>query len=155
MPPTNLDAVDRALLKLVQQDNRLALRELADRLGISAPTCLRRLRRLEASGVILAQAALLNAALVGWPVLAFVEVSLEAASGAEMTAFERRMGKCPEVLQCCELAGDVDYMLTVVATDMQSFSGFARKHFADNPKIRAYRSLMVMKRTKNEHRLPL
>lgn len=150
-----LDEIDRHLLTLVQEDNRLSLRELADRLGISAPTCLRRLRRLKAKRVIRAHAALLDAALVGLPVLAFVEVSLTDASGAEMAAFERRMGKSPQVLQCCELAGDVDYLLTVVAADMQSFSDFTRRQFADNPRIRAYRSLIVMKQTKNEHRLPL
>ena len=155
MVAVTLDAIDRRLLHLVQQDNRRALRALADQLGISAPTCLRRLRRLKRNGVIRAHAALLDPALVGFPVLAFVEVSLSHSSGAEMTAFERRMGKCPEVMQCAELAGDVDYMLTIVAADMQSFSAFTRKQFADSPKIRAYRSLIVMKQTKNEHTLPV
>jgi len=153
--PKTLDGIDRRLLQLIQLDNRRPLRELADQLGISAPTCLRRLRRLESDGVIRAHTALLNPTLAGFPVLAFVEISLANASGVEMAAFERRMEKCPEVVQCSELAGDIDYMLTVVATDMQAFSAFTRRNFADNPKVRAYRSLLVMKQTKNEHLIPI
>lgn len=149
-----LDRTDRRLLALLQEDNRRPLRSLAEEIGVSAPTCLRRMRRLEASGVIRGHAALLDANRLGLHVTAHVEVSLVDASGAEMAAFERRMQRCPEVLQCSELAGDVDYLVTVIVRDMAAFGDFTRRHFASDSRIRTYRSLLVLRQTKDE-RLPL
>lgn len=150
-----LDTVDRRLLRLLQQNNRRRLRSLAAELGISAPTCLRRMRRLESRGVIRSHSALLDAGRVGFGVMAFVEISLTSASGSEMAAFERRMERCPEVIQCSELAGEVDYLLTVIAQDMPQFADFTRRHLADDRRIRAYRSLLVLRQTKSVHALPL
>jgi DNA-binding Lrp family transcriptional regulator len=150
-----IDRTDRRLLVLLQKNNRRRLRDLADELEISTPTCLRRLRRLEAIGVIRGHTALLDSARVGLGVTAYIEISLVNASGSEMTAFERRMQRCPEVIQCSELAGEVDYLVTVVARDMRAFGEFTRKHFADDRRIRGYRSLLVLRQTKNEHLLPI
>jgi DNA-binding Lrp family transcriptional regulator len=150
-----LDRVDRQLLALLQRNNRRRLRDLAAELAISAPTCLRRMRRLEQLGVIRAHAALLDTARVGFGVTAFVEVSLVNASGPEQRAFERRMQRCAEVIQCAEIAGEVDYVLTVVTQDMPSFGEFTRAHLADDPRVRTYRSLLVLRQPKHEHVLPL
>lgn len=155
MPSATLDATDRRLLKLLQQDNRRRLRDLAEELGISAPTCMRRMRRLESAGVIRAHAALLDPASVGYGVMAFVEVTLVNASGAELAAFERRMSRCPEVVQCSEIAGDVDYLLTVRVRQMQEFADFTRTHLGDDRRVRSYRSLLVLRQLKNEHELAL
>jgi DNA-binding Lrp family transcriptional regulator len=150
-----LDRTDRRLLALLQTNNRRPLRDLAEELGISAPTCLRRMRRLQARGVIRGHAALLDPDRMGLHVIAYVEVSLTEASGAEMSAFERRMQRCSEVVQCAELAGDVDYLVKVVVRDMPAFGEFTRRHFADDKRVRAYRSLLVLRQTKNEHVLPI
>jgi DNA-binding Lrp family transcriptional regulator len=152
-PP--LDRLDRKLLRLLQQNNRRRLRDLAEELSISAPTCLRRMRRLETLGVIRAHAALLDARRVGFGVMAFVEIALTHSSGSEMVAFERRMQRCPEVVQCSELAGEVDYLLTVLVADMPQFADFTRRQFADDPRVRSYRSLLVLRQTKNEFALPI
>jgi Lrp/AsnC family transcriptional regulator, leucine-responsive regulatory protein len=153
MRNATLDATDRRLLRLLQRNNRRRLRDLAEELGISAPTCMRRIRRLESTGVIRAHTALLNAARIGFAVLAFVEVTLLNASGAEMAAFERRMKRCPEVIQCSELAGDVDYLLTVQVREMREFGNFTRAHLGDDRRIRSYRSLLVLRQLKNEYEL--
>jgi Lrp/AsnC family transcriptional regulator, leucine-responsive regulatory protein len=155
MPSPTLDATDRRLLRLLQKNNRRRLRDLAEELGISAPTCMRRMRRLESAGVIRAHAALVDPARVGYGVTAFVEVTLVNASGAEMAAFERQMIRCPEVVQCSELAGDTDYLLTVRVRQMQEFSEFTRTRLGDDPRIRSYRSLLVLRQLKNEHELAL
>jgi len=155
MRPVSLDKFDRHLLTLLQENNRRPLRSLAAEVGVSPPTCLRRMRRLKSLGVIRAHAALLDATLVGYAVTGFVEITLASASGSEMLAFERRMARCPEVTQCVELAGDVDYLLTVIAHDLSEFSEFTRKHFAADRHVRAYRSLLVMRQTKGGHALPV
>lgn len=150
-----LDNVDRRLLRLLQRNNRRRLRSLAAETGVSAPTCLRRMRRLEAQGVIRAHAALLDPARAGFGVMAFVEITLTNASGSEMQAFERRMERCPEVIQCAELAGEIDYLLYVAVHDMPQFAEFTRRHLADDRRIRSYRSLLVLRQTKSAHALPV
>jgi DNA-binding Lrp family transcriptional regulator len=153
--PFPLDRVDRRLLRLLQQNNRRRLRSLAAELGVSAPTCLRRMRRLESQGVIRSHSALLDAARIGYAVTAFVEITLTSASGSEMSAFERRMERCPEVIQCSELAGEVDYILTVMVHDMSEFAEFARSHLANDNRVRSYRSLLVLRQTKSVQALPV
>jgi Lrp/AsnC family transcriptional regulator, leucine-responsive regulatory protein len=155
MPEIALDTIDRRLLMLLQQNNRRPLRDLAFELAVSAPTCLRRMRRLASLGIIRAHCALLDAARLGFAVTAFVEVTLVNASGAEMAAFDRRIQRCAEVRACAELAGEIDYMLTVAVHDMREFSDFTRKHLADDRRIKSYRSLLILRQTKNEHALPL
>src|SRR5215472_16576549 len=153
MQPATLDAIDRRLLTLLQKNNRRRLRDLADELGVSAPTCMRRMRRLQKAGVNRAHTALLNAERIGFAVKAFIEVTLVNAGGNDMTAFERQMSRCPEVTQCSELAGDVDYLLTVQVREMKEFADFTRTHLADDKKIRCYRSLLVLRQLKDEHEL--
>jgi DNA-binding Lrp family transcriptional regulator len=155
MASVTLDRTDRRLLGLLQRNNRRRLRDLADEIGISAPTCLRRMRRLEASGVVRAHAARLDPSRAGFGVTAYVEVSLSSASGAEMASFERRMQRLAEVIQCCELAGEIDYLVTIVARDMAAFGDFTRTHFADDRRIRSYRSLLVLREVKPDQGLPV
>jgi Lrp/AsnC family transcriptional regulator, leucine-responsive regulatory protein len=150
-----LDRLDRELLRLMQRDNRRALREYADELGISTPTCLRRLRRLEKSGVVERHTALLDPLRAGFGVMAYVEVALVNPSGVKMAAFERRMQRCPQVLGCAELAGHVDYLLTVVARDMPSFGDFTRRELANDREVRRFNSLMVLREGKARSGLPL
>jgi DNA-binding Lrp family transcriptional regulator len=150
-----LDSIDRKLLARLQRNNRRPLRDLASEVGISAPTCLRRIRRLQSLGVIRAHTALLDASRVGLAVAAFVEVTLASASGPEMMAFERAMQRCPEVIRCSELAGEVDYLIEVLVRDMSAFSDFTRRHLADERRVKSYRSLLVLRQTKNEHVIPV
>ncbi len=150
-----LDDIDRGMLALLQRNNRRTLRDLADALEISAPTCLRRMRRLERLGVIRAHAALLDSQRVGLGVRAYVEISLVNASGSEMASFERRMQRCPDVIQCSELSGEVDYLLTVVTRDLEAYGEFTHRHLAVDRGVRSYRSLLVLRQTKNEHELPV
>jgi Lrp/AsnC family transcriptional regulator, leucine-responsive regulatory protein len=153
--PVLLDSTDRRLLRLLQANNRRRLRDLAEEVGVSAPTCLRRMRRLESEGLIRAHSALLDPARLGYGVTAFVEVTLASASGADETAFERRMERRSEVVQCSQLAGEVDYMLIVIARDMATFAEFKRRQLADDQRVRAYRSRLVLRQTKSVHALPV
>jgi Lrp/AsnC family leucine-responsive transcriptional regulator len=155
MNTPELDRIDRDLLARLQRNNRRPLRDLAAEVGISAPTCLRRIRRLESLRVIRAHTALLDASRVGLAVVAFVEVTLTSASGPDMTAFERKIQRCPEVTRCSELAGEVDYLLEVLVADMAAFSNFTRKHLASDQRVKSFRSLLELRRTKDEHVIPV
>ena len=151
----SLDAIDRKLLRLLQKDNRRPLRDLAAALGVSAPTCMRRVRRLESSGVIRGHMAVLDAKKLGFGTVAFVEVVLVAPSGAEIQNFERRMQRCPEVTLCAEVAGDVDYLLIVRAAGMEEFSDFTRRQLGADRSVKSFRSFLVMRQTKDELEVPV
>jgi Lrp/AsnC family transcriptional regulator, leucine-responsive regulatory protein len=150
-----LDPTDRRLLALLQINNRRALRDYARELNVSTPTCLRRLRRLEKTGVIERHAAQLDPLRAGFGVSAYIEVALVNPSGTKMNAFERRMQRCPQVLRCSELAGHVDYLLTVVARDMPEFRDFTRRELAADGEVRKFRSLLVLRETKPPAGLPM
>ena len=155
MTGLSLDAIDRKLLRLLQKHNRRPLRELATKLGIAAPTCMRRVRRLEANGVIRAHMAVLDPKKLGFGTFAFVEVVLVAPSGASIQSFERRMQRCPEVALCAEVAGDVDYLLLVRTVDMEEFPEFTRLQLAGDRSVKSFRSLLIMRQTKNELEIPV
>lgn len=150
-----LDRIDVAMLDLLQRNNRRSLRDYASDLGISTPTCLRRLRRLEKSGVILRHVAVLDPLRAGLGVFAYVEVALVNPSGARMSAFERRMQRCREVLRCAELAGHVDYLLSVATRDMPAFREFTRRELAADDQVRKFRSMLVLRHSKEWGALPL
>src|SRR5262252_6619101 len=128
---SSLDRTDRKLISLLHQDNRRPLRHLADELGISAPTCLRRLRRLEAQKVIVGHVALADPSRVGFQLQAYIEVSLVNPSGNHMARFERRMQRCPNVMQCAELAGQVDYLLFIIARTMDELASCTKQMLAE------------------------
>ena len=152
---TELDATDLRLLALLQEDNQLTVRELAERAFTSAPTCLRRVRQLRRSGVIRADVSVVDPAMVGLGLTVFVEVTLARQQAADLAAFERTMAKLPEVVYCCEISGESDFMLTVLARDMAAYSTFSRQHLAGDAAIRTFRSMFVMREAKRTYRVPL
>jgi Lrp/AsnC family leucine-responsive transcriptional regulator len=143
-----LDAIDRRILKVLQKDNRLTNLELAARVRLSPPTCLRRVRRLRDEKVIVADIALLDPQLVGKNLFAFVEVVLERQSEALQTAFEKRMERAEEVMQCYMVSGHTDFMVVVQVADMDDYHRFVRRTFTNDANIRNFRTLFAMNRTK-------
>jgi Lrp/AsnC family leucine-responsive transcriptional regulator len=143
-----LDAVDRRILKVLQKDNRLTNLELAARVRLSPPTCLRRVRRLRKENVIVADVALLDPQLVGKNLFAFVEVVLERQSEALQSTFEKRMERAEEVMQCYMVSGHTDFMVVVQVADMDDYHRFVRRTFTNDSNIRNFRTLFAMNRTK-------
>ena len=107
---TALDAIDRKILALLQEDARLANVELADKVGLSPSPCLRRVRDLEAAGIIRRYVTLLNPAAIGLPVSVFVNVTLERQVEQALERFEAVILKRPEVMECYLMTGDADYL---------------------------------------------
>jgi Lrp/AsnC family transcriptional regulator, leucine-responsive regulatory protein len=143
-----LDAIDRSLLRVLQKDNRLTNVQLARRSKLSPPACLRRVRRLRQLGVIMADVCLVDSAKVGIGLFVFVEVTLERQSEELQQAFERRMEKVDEVMQCYMIAGHTDYMLMVQVADMDAYHRFVRRVLTRGPNVRNFRSTLAMHRSK-------
>lgn len=121
-----LDHADVKILAELQADARITIAELAKRVALTATPCARRVQLLEEAGVIKSYVALLDQTLLGLPVDAFVEVRLTREGKAEVAEFESRVHRYPEVMQCWALSGDHDYLLRVVAPDLDGYNRFLR-----------------------------
>src|SRR5262245_17277522 len=119
-----LDAIDRRILKELQDDGRITNVELARRVGISAPPCLRRVRALEEAGDIKGYRGLLDEKLLGYEVTVFALVHLSSQADADLKAFEDFVRAQPLVRECWMLSGEIDFILKCVAPDMRSFQAF-------------------------------
>jgi Lrp/AsnC family leucine-responsive transcriptional regulator len=148
-----LDKIDRKLLNLLQKDNQTPTRSLADKVHISQPTCLRRLRDLREAGIICADVAMIDPFALGYGMLAFLEVSLGNQSDEQMLEFETRMGKEPEVMQCYFVSGDYDYFLVVHIVDMDAYYQFVRRAISGSGNVRHFQSRFPMKRAKFDTRI--
>ncbi|MXV44634.1 winged helix-turn-helix transcriptional regulator [Saccharibacter sp. 17.LH.SD] len=113
----DLDSIDRRILAELQQDGRMTNVELAKRVGISAPPCLRRVRRLEELGVIQGYHADIDAVVLGWAISFFVLVGLDSQKGSVLEAFEALVGTWPETRECHMIRGGEDFLLRLVARD--------------------------------------
>jgi DNA-binding Lrp family transcriptional regulator len=124
MRRTKLDPVDRCILRELQTEGRITNVELARRAGISAPPCLRRVRALEAAGIIRGYHADLAPAALGFAVTVFAQIGLSSQAEADLVAFERLVAGWPEVREAHMLAGETDFLLKIVAADWDSYQRF-------------------------------
>lgn len=153
--PVPLDALDTALLDLLQRDASLPVRELAERAGTSPATCQRRLAQLRASGVLQRQVAIVDRRLVGRPLTVFVSVELDKQNAALLTQFEQRMLAEDAVMACYEIAGEFDFLLIVSAESMDQYHDFTREAFSSLHNVRNFKSMFAMNCSKFETRVPL
>jgi DNA-binding Lrp family transcriptional regulator len=150
-----LDEIDNRILDLLQRDGRISNQDLADQVGLSPSPCLRRTRLLENEGIIQKYVALVDPAAVGQGLQAIVEVRLDRQTSASVATFEKEILKYPQVLECYLMAGDWDYMLRVVARDLEDFRDFCVNRLARIPAVRNVKSNICMKQVKNSTALPL
>jgi DNA-binding Lrp family transcriptional regulator len=140
-----MDAVDRKILAELQQDGRLTITELAERVGLSVSPCHRRLRALEQAGAIDGYRAHINAAALGLTFEALVFVTMQVADRATVDAFERAVEAVPHIQQAQRLFGDPDYLLRVVTRDLPAFQAVYDDQLAALPGVQRLRSTLVMK----------
>ncbi|MGJ4913438.1 MULTISPECIES: Lrp/AsnC family transcriptional regulator [unclassified Bradyrhizobium] len=138
-----LDAIDRRILAELQADGRIRINELADRVGISHPNCLRRVRTLRSSGVIKSIRASIDERSLGYEVVAFVSIQLDSQHQTALESFEAAIVTLPWVQQCWRLSGDADFLLKCVSTGVEGMSRQLRQ-FAALPGVRAIRSFPVL-----------
>ena len=147
-----LDRTDRKILNILQQNNQITNIALAEQVGISAPPCFRRVKRLRDEGIIVNDVALVDPFKVGRPLIVFANITLEKQREDLLAHFERKMAEEPEIMQCYFVSGDTDYLLVIHVADMNHYNEFARRVFANEPNIKKFRSSFCLNRTKyNTH----
>ncbi len=149
-----MDAIDRKILAVVQQDASLSVAEIGTRVGLSSTPCWKRLQRLEADGVIMRRVALIDPEKVGLGITVFVSIETGDHSQDWLSKFAAVVGAMPEVMEFYRMAGDVDYMLRVVVPDIAGYDGFYKKLIATVP-LKNVTSRFAMERIKSTTALPI
>lgn len=146
----DLDAIDWKILKELQDDGRMTNVELSRRVGISAPPCLRRVKKLEDSGVIRGYRALINAPALGLDVVAFCLIGLNHQSDAELRQFSERTRGWPVVRQAWMVSGESDFLLHCVATDLAAFQSFVIENLTSAPNVDTVRTALTIRQVKSD-----
>ena len=149
-----MDAIDRKILAVVQQDASLSVADIGQKVGLSSTPCWKRLQRLEADGVIMRRVALIDPDKVGLGITVFVSVETGDHSQEWLAKFAEVVNAMPEVMEFYRMAGDVDYVLRVVVHDMQSYDTFYKKLIATVP-LKNVTSRFAMERIKSTTALPI
>jgi len=139
------DAADIRMLEAIQANARGTLGELAERVGLSASSCQRRLQRLEQDGVVERYTAILNEARLGYQSSVFVKISLDTQTESALEAFEAGAAECPGVVDCFLLAGEADYLLRIVVRDMRDFERIHKHHLSRLPHVQRMQSNVALR----------
>lgn len=150
-----LDAIDARILDILQHDAGLSVAEVADRVGLSASPCWRRIKRLEDQGLILKRVTLLDAAQLGLDFEVYAIVKLNLPSTENLERFETAVAAWPEVVQCATITGREDYVLRIVTSDMHAFDKFLREKLLALGIVSDCESHIVTRGVKNVTTLPL
>ena len=150
-----LPADDRRLLTSLQQEGRIPIVELARRANLSETTCLRRIRSLEAAGIITGYRAEIDREATGFAIMAFIQVRLDQRVEASSHVFKQAILREPWVLECHSVAGACDHLLKVVAPDNQTLARFVLDELARYDSIRDFQTLIVLDTVKDSPALPL
>ena len=151
----HLDAIDRKILAILQQNGRIPNTELADEVGLTPAPCLRRVKRLEDEGYISRYVALLDPRKIGRELVVFVEVSLDRQTKRGFETFAERMRARPEVLECYLSLGEADFILKVAVPDLDAYQRFLVDVLAAIESVRNTKSIIAVKQEKSTTSLPL
>lgn len=146
---TRLDDIDRAILELLQQEGRISNADLARRINLSPPATYTRVRRLEQEGYITGYAAHLNREKLGYGMLCYISVSLQMHQFNELAKFRERLIAMPEVLECCFVTGEFDYLLKVVLRDQKDLERFILQELTPLPGVARVNTSLVVAELKS------
>lgn len=151
----NLDQIDRRILAELQENGRITNVELAQRVGLTAPPCLRRMRSLEESEIIRGYHADIDPARLGYAITVFAMVSLKSQAEADLRGFEDHVKALPEVRECHMLNGEIDFILKIVSRDLQSFQEFLTSKLTPAPNVASVKTSLTIRSAKQEPGVPL
>jgi DNA-binding Lrp family transcriptional regulator len=150
-----MDPIDRKLVGLLQANGRITNVELAQRVGLTAPPCLRRVRALEERGFITGYHAALDPQAMGYSITAFAMVSLKSQAEGDLAAFERHVAGIPEVRECHMLNGEIDFLLKLVATDLAQFQSILTASLITAPNVASVKTSLTIRTSKKEPGVPV
>jgi DNA-binding Lrp family transcriptional regulator len=150
-----LDSIDLKLLAELQGDGRMTNVDLAGKVGITAPPCLRRVRALEKAGYIRGYHADLDAAMLGYEVMAFAFVGLSSQAEADLKAFEQEVRQWPQVRSCFMLSGEVDFVLRCVARNLSDFRTFVTDKLTAAKNVASVKTALAIRQSKDEPGIPI
>jgi len=151
----SLDEFDRGIIAALQDDARMPVASIADRVALSATPVSRRIKRLEDDGLIQGYAAVLDARKLGFELNAYVLINLETHSDANIGSFESAIQANPYVIACHAVTGDMDYLVHVIARDVEHLSAITLKMLLRIPGVRDVKSIIVLETVKQSRALPL
>ncbi|EIK53518.1 AsnC family transcriptional regulator [Stutzerimonas stutzeri TS44] len=155
MQPSPLSPIDRKILQLLQHNADLSAAQIADKVELSQSPCWRRINRMQDEGLIERKVALLNPKKLGLNMTVFVNIKLSAHGRSNLDEFEQAVVGYPEVLECYTMAGESDYLLKVVARDIDSYERFLRDQLLQRPHVLEAHSHIAMSEVKRTTELPL
>lgn len=150
-----MDVFDLKLLELLQADAQQPMAALAEAVGLSAPACYRRVRRLRKAGVIQREIALVRPRTLGWPLSMIVLVTLEREGARTMDEMMTLLQAEPEVTEAWNVTGDYDFALKIVARDMEGYDELTQRLFAANDLVRTFKTLVVIRQVKELSPVPV
>lgn len=150
-----LDETDRIVLRNLQAEGRLTNVELASRAGLTAPPTLRRVRALEQSGIIRGYHAELNPEALGYGITVFAMVSLKSQAETDLRAFEDHVARLPPIRECHMLNGEIDFILKIVAHDLQEFQHFLTSELTAAPNVGHVKTSLTIRTSKHEPGIPV
>ncbi|MHA6690019.1 Lrp/AsnC family transcriptional regulator [Devosia sp. A449] len=150
-----LTAIDRKILRALQEDGRMTIQAIADRVGLSASPCLRRIRQMESAGIIAAYSATVDQTAVGLPVSVFISIKLERQRSHELDAFGAAISRWPEVMECYLMTGQFDFLLRVVCADLGAYEQFLREKLTQVEGVASIESSFSLGQVKYSRVLPL
>lgn len=143
-----LDKIDRAILRILQTDNKTSQRKIAEQVGLSAPAVQRRIRMMEETGVIEQNVAVVNPAKLGQSITVFVQVEMESERLDLYESARRTFKNAPEVQQCYYVTGEADFILVVTVASMEEYENLTRRLFFENNNVKHFRTTVVMNTVK-------
>ncbi|WP_448660355.1 Lrp/AsnC family transcriptional regulator [Sphingomonas sp. CJ99] len=149
------DRIDRQIMALLQEQGRMTNVELAERVGLTAPPCLRRVRALEEAGVIRGYHAELDPVALGHPITVFALVSLRSQAEADLAAFEQHIATIPEVRECHMLNGEIDFILKIVSTDLKGFQELLTTQLTTAPNVTSVKTSLTIRTAKHLPGIPV
>ena len=150
-----LDAIDWRILRTLQDNGRITNVELAEKVGLSPPPCLRRVRALEEAGYIAGYRAMLSAEKLGYEVMVFAMVGLKSQAEAELTQFIERVKRWPLVRECYAVSGEADFMLKCVGPNLHTMQDFIIKDLTAAANVDSVKTTLILRREKYEPGIPI
>ena len=152
---SNLDRTDRRILHELQLDARLSNTALAERVSLSESACLRRVRRLEASGMLMGVVGIVDQSLAGYPDNVFVSITLTSQQQDDLRRFEAAVSELPEVMECYLMSGDADYLLRVIVADARDYERIHSQHLTQLPGVARVQSNFTLRTVVKKTELPI